>query len=432
MSTFFRLQGNTSTPLGIALPGISVAILTQPADTSSTPGSPLAQLYSGTASNSATITGASWSGQQITFIFSATPPADVVAGSYISIIGAAPSGFNGTWLIAEVNGTNVIVTALNSPGTYIAGGVVATSTLPNPTFTDGNGYWFAYCLPGLYTVQIFDPSITTQVYPDQQNGTVAGGSVLSVGLTGDGVIFNSSVTGSPVTTSGAFDLSSSILTQTANFVLAGPSSGSAAAPTFRALVAADIPSIGSVTSVAATLSVPAVFSSSVTGSPITSSGTLALAITLANEAANSVWAGPTSGGSSLPTFRALVVADIPASGYPTFGATVFQGGWQDKVQTASGASDALTFPATVFITTAGVDATTLGTPVAGGPGVGNDGDKLMVIDASGHAHTITTASNKIVPSHSLVTFGGGVGAIVQFVAFNGVWYPLFASGVSIT
>jgi hypothetical protein len=431
--SFFRLQGDTSTPLGIALPGISVAILTQPADTSSTPGAPLAQLYSGTTSNAATITGASWSGQQITFIFSTTPPADVVPDSYITVTGAVPSSFNATWLVAEVSGTNVIVTAPNSPGTYISGGVVATSTLPNPVFTDGNGYWFAYCAPGLYTAQVYDPSITTQVYPDQQNGTVAGGSVLSVGMTGDGMLFNSSISGSPVTTTGTFDLSSSILTQSPNFVFAGPSSGGAADPTFRALVLADLPSgIGAVTSVAATLSVPAIFTSSVTGSPVTSTGTLAMTIALANEVANSVFAGPTSGGSSLPTFRTLVIADIPASGYPTFGATVFQGGWQDAVQTASGSADTLTFPGSVFITTAGVDATTLATPVAGGPGVGDDGKRLLVIDTSGHAHTITTAANKIVPSHSLVTFGGGVGASIQFEAFNGVWYPLFATGVSIS
>ncbi len=111
---FYRLQGDVSTPLGIAIAGVSVAVLTQPAVTTSTPGSPLAQLYSGPTSNSTTITGASWSGQQITFIFASTPPADVVEGSYISVTGAAPSGYNGTWLVVEVSGTNVIVTAITN------------------------------------------------------------------------------------------------------------------------------------------------------------------------------------------------------------------------------------------------------------------------------------------------------------------------------
>jgi len=62
---------------------------------------------------------------------------------------------------------------------------------------------------------------------------------------------------------------------------------------------------GTVTSVALTL--PNIFS--VTGSPITESGTLAAS--LATQTANRVWAGPTTGSAAAPTFRALVAADIP-------------------------------------------------------------------------------------------------------------------------
>jgi len=62
---------------------------------------------------------------------------------------------------------------------------------------------------------------------------------------------------------------------------------------------------GTVTSVG--LSLPAIFS--VSGSPVTASGTLTA--TLATQTANLVFAGPTSGGSAAPTFRALVSADIP-------------------------------------------------------------------------------------------------------------------------
>lgn len=67
------------------------------------------------------------------------------------------------------------------------------------------------------------------------------GTVTSVSMTGDGVIFNSSVTGSPVTSAGT--LTPALLTQTANTVLSGPTTGASAAPTFRALVAADIPAL---------------------------------------------------------------------------------------------------------------------------------------------------------------------------------------------
>ncbi len=64
---------------------------------------------------------------------------------------------------------------------------------------------------------------------------------------------------------------------------------------------------GTVTSVAAT--VPSIMS--IAGSPITTSGTLAM--TLATETANTVFAGPTSGGAATPTFRALGAADLPAT-----------------------------------------------------------------------------------------------------------------------
>lgn len=61
---------------------------------------------------------------------------------------------------------------------------------------------------------------------------------------------------------------------------------------------------GSVTSVA--LSLPNIFA--VTGSPVTTSGTLSA--TFNNQAANTVFAGP-NGSSGAPSFRTLVAADIP-------------------------------------------------------------------------------------------------------------------------
>lgn len=65
---------------------------------------------------------------------------------------------------------------------------------------------------------------------------------------------------------------------------------------------------GTVTSVALTM--PTEFS--VSGSPITTSGTLA--VTKANESANLVYAGPSSGAAAAPTFRSLANADLPTSG----------------------------------------------------------------------------------------------------------------------
>lgn len=68
--------------------------------------------------------------------------------------------------------------------------------------------------------------------------TTNAGTVTSVGLSLPSFI---TVTNSPVTTSGT--LTGTLTNQNANIIFAGPSTGVAAAPTFRSLVAADLPTI---------------------------------------------------------------------------------------------------------------------------------------------------------------------------------------------
>lgn len=131
--------------------------------------------------------------------------------------------------------------------------------------------------------------------------TNGAGTVSSVAITVPSFL---NVSGSPITSSGTFAVT--LATELANSVFAGPTSGGAATPTFRSLVAADIPALAYVTSVA--LASPAEFT--VSGSPVTSSGTLTL--TKATQSANTHWSGPVSGGAAQPTFRALVTADMPA------------------------------------------------------------------------------------------------------------------------
>jgi hypothetical protein len=63
--------------------------------------------------------------------------------------------------------------------------------------------------------------------------------------------------------------------------------------------------VGTVISIGLTM--PTEFS--VAGSPITSSGTLA--VTKANQSANLVYAGPSSGSPAAPTFRSLAAGDLP-------------------------------------------------------------------------------------------------------------------------
>lgn len=81
--------------------------------------------------------------------------------------------------------------------------------------------------------------------------------------------------------------------------------GHATAFTIRSLTASDI-GAGTVISVA--LAMPSIFS--VSGSPVTTSGTLTAA--LATQSSNLVFAGPTSGADATPTFRSLVANDIPS------------------------------------------------------------------------------------------------------------------------
>lgn len=145
------------------------------------------------------------------------------------------------------------------------------------------------------------------ITPAGSNITIAStggtGTVTSVALTAP-AIFN--VSGSPVTTSGTLALT--LANESANLVWAGPTTGSPAAPTFRSLVAADLPAgTGTVTSVA--LALPA-STFSISGSPVTSTGTLTGSFI--TQTANTVFAGPTSGGAATPTWRTLVSADIPS------------------------------------------------------------------------------------------------------------------------
>ncbi|MBX9637689.1 MAG: hypothetical protein K2Q45_09090 [Nitrosomonas sp.] len=176
------------------------------------------------------------------------------------------------------------------------------------------------------------------------NGTIIISSLLGTVTSVDLAVPSSflSVSSNPITSSGT--LTVSLLAQSNNVVFASPANGGSGAPTFRSLVAADMPtamdgqlfignSLGStaagtltagtgilisngpnsitinntgVTSVG--LLLPAsVFS--ISFSPVTSVGTLTASFV--NQAAQTFFAGPTSGGPASPTFRAMQLSDLP-------------------------------------------------------------------------------------------------------------------------
>lgn len=167
---------------------------------------------------------------------------------------------------------------------------------------------------------------------------------------------------------------------------------------------------GTVTSVAMT--VPSFLS--VTGSPVTSSGTLA--VSLATQNANMVFAGPSSGGAAAPTFRALASADIPnldwskiTSGVPT---TLTGYGITDAVKNA-GNSPSLQ---------QGLDASLPAAGTAGRLYVATDTKKLYRDNGSSwDVISASTAGITALTGDVSASGSGSVAATVNKV--NGVTYP---------
>jgi hypothetical protein len=214
--------------------------------------------------------------------------------------------------------------------------------MPNTILKRWNGTSFEELYPKTTVTQISasgTPSSSTFLRGDGQWSTVPSGTgtVTSVGITaGTGI----TVSGSPITTSGSMTVTNSSPNAThtgdvtgataltiANDAVTNGKLANMAVNTIKGrittgtgdpedLTATQVRTIlnvangatantGTVTSVG--LSLPSIFS--VSGSPVTTSGTLTGA--LANQNANIVLAGPGSGSAATPTFRSLVAADIP-------------------------------------------------------------------------------------------------------------------------
>ncbi len=137
------------------------------------------------------------------------------------------------------------VTGLVSDIGTLATAIALRAPLASPTLTGTPTAPTA--AGGTNTTQIASTAFVTAALVGVGSGTVT-----SVGLSLPGLF---TLSGTPVTTSGT--LTAVLATQTANFVWTGPTSGAAAAPTFRALVGADVPTLNQNTSgSAATLTTP--------------------------------------------------------------------------------------------------------------------------------------------------------------------------------
>jgi hypothetical protein len=138
--------------------------------------------------------------------------------------------------------------ALLAPGTFgqvlASGGAGAptwTTALTNPMTTAGDLILGgASGVPGRLAIGSNARVLTSNGTTASWQAPATNGTVTSVTFTGDGTVF-SSTPSSAVTTTGT--VTAALINQAKNTVLSGPSSGSNAAPTYRALVQADLPNV---------------------------------------------------------------------------------------------------------------------------------------------------------------------------------------------
>lgn len=190
---------------------------------------------------------------------------------------------------------------VRQPGTATPLGVplyvaaTGAATLANPFTADGQGFFSFY----LDVAQAVDLYVTASGYGAHTEAGVA----VAVGAP---VLDGSQLVVGSVT---AAQIADGTLTDAD--VASANKDGTAATPSLRTLgtgtqqaAAGNHDHPASVSSVGLTM--PAEFG--VSGSPITTSGTLA--VSKASQAANQVYAGPASGAAAQPGFRALVPADL--------------------------------------------------------------------------------------------------------------------------
>jgi hypothetical protein len=313
---------------------------------------------------------------------------------------------------------------------------VTNGVLTNPTFTSPSSV-LNQLLPSQFGFS-GDCLTTNGSLPLWSTCASGSGSVTSVAFSDGSTTPIYTITGSPVTVSGT--LTETLLTQTANLAFMSPN-GSTGQPSFRAIVAADIPTLNqSTTGTAANLS----------GTPTLPNGTAATTQTAGDATAkiatdnfvNSIFAAPPSMGSTTAAAGAFTtlsasstvsgvgfsnyLASPPAIGSGTAGAGNFTTLSASSTVSGTGFSTYLAAPPAIGGTTAAaVTGTTVtGKVIALQSGGACSGDALIVnasnvftwcfSGAAGSTFSSSLVSSK-TPTASIsgptnVTISSGTGA----------------------
>jgi hypothetical protein len=214
------------------------------------------------------------------------------------------TNFTGVPISTAISGLNTgvataLAVAVGSAGAFVVnGGALGTPT--SGTLTNCTGLPNA----GLVNSSVTFNGVSVAL---GASGTITAvnPNALTISSPLSGTSYNGSSAVTIALAAGYGDTQNPFASKTANYFLAAPN-GTAGAPTFRAIVAADIPTLNQNTTGTA---------SNVTGIVAIANGGTGTAT--AN--ANVVFAGPTTGAAAAPSFRVLVAADIPST-YSEFAA----------------------------------------------------------------------------------------------------------------
>ena len=367
----------------------NIKITALPANTSVTPGSDVLPLVSAGVTTKATPSqivnatllapGPIGSTTPGSGNFTTLNVANTVSGAGFSNYLASPppigssSANSGRFTTLTVNGSTTLNVGLN--GLLLAtSGVVsaATAGVNYAPATSGTSILYGNGSGGFSGVTI-GSGLTFSSGTLSATGGGGSGTVTSVGLSLPN-IFN--VTNSPVTTTGT--LTGALATQTANYVFAGPTTGSAAVPTFRSLVASDIPALS--------------YAPATTGSSI-------------------LYANGSGGFSSVTvgsglSFSAGTLASTASGGTVTSVSVVSANGLAGTVANAS-STPAITLSTSITGLLKGngtaISAATSGTDYA----PATSGSSILYGNGSGGFSNVTIGSNLTFASGTLSATGGG-------------------------